>query len=322
MLDGICLELYRYAVAHPGWSRQQVSEALGYPLRDIDAAMEQLTQRKLLGVHAADPDAYVAVSPDVALADLVDADERLVQDLRGRISTKRRELSGLVPLYLEARKEVISSASVEVLEDPHLIQRVLIEYGRDVSEQVLMAVPGQGANADFQEENVRKDLDLLKQGVSRRNLYDLSTRDHMPTRKAVKLIAAAGGEFRTLPSVPFRMLIFDRKLAVVARQLNTTDKAAMMIRDPSLVSVFIKVFNSTWEFAEPFVAEEETTPALNGTQQAILAGLAAGYSDEVIARRLDLSVRTCRRHIAWMLETLKADSRFQAGAKARDAGWI
>ena len=322
MLDGLCLELYRYAVAHPGWTRQGVSEALGYTLRDIDAAMEQLTQRKLLSAHAANPDAYVAISPDVALADLVDADERQVQDLRSRISTKRRELSGLVPLYLEARREVISSASVEVLEDPHLIQRVLIEYGRDVSEQVLMAVPGTGANADFQEENVRKDLDLLKQGVSRRNLYDLSTRDHMPTRKAVRAIAAGGGEFRTLPSVPFRMLIFDRKLAVVARQLTSSDKAAMMIRDPNLVNVFIQVFNFTWEFAEPFPVEEDSAPPLNGTQQAILAGLAAGYSDEVIARRLDLNVRTCRRHIAWMLETLKADSRFQAGAKARDAGWI
>ncbi|MHA7275944.1 LuxR C-terminal-related transcriptional regulator [Arthrobacter sp. HLT1-21] len=322
MLDGLCLELYRYAVAHPGWTRRGVSEALGYTLRDIDAAMEQLTQRKLLGAHAANPEAFVAISPDVALADLVDADERQVQDLKSRISTKRRELSGLVPLYIEARREVISSASVEVLEDPHLIQRVLIEYGRDVSEQVLMAVPGQGANADFQEENVRKDLDLLKQGVIRRNLYDLSTRDHMPTRKAVKAIAAAGGEFRTLPSVPFRMLIFDRKLAVVARQLTSNDKAAMMIRDPNLVNVFIQVFNFTWEFAEPFSVAEDSASPLNGTQQAILAGLAAGYSDEVIARRLDLNVRTCRRHIAWMLETLKADSRFQAGAKARDAGWI
>lgn len=322
MLDGLCLELYRYAVAHPGWTRLQASEALGYPLRDIDAAMDQLTQRKLLSVQAANPDAFVAIPPDVALADLVDADERLVQDLKGRISAKRRELSALVPVYLEARKEVISSASVEVLEDPHLIQRVLIEYGRDVSEQVLMAVPGQGANADFQEENVRKDLDLLKQGVRRRNLYDLSTRDHMPTRKAVKTIAAAGGEFRTLPSVPFRMLIFDRKLAVVARQLSITDKAALMIRDPHLVNVFIQLFNFTWDFSEPFLVEDSTASPLNGTQRAILSGLAAGYSDEVIARRLDLNVRTCRRHIAWMLETLKADSRFQAGAKARDAGWI
>ncbi|MHA7140261.1 MULTISPECIES: helix-turn-helix transcriptional regulator [unclassified Arthrobacter] len=322
MLDGLGLELYRYAVAHPGWTRQGASEALGYTLRDIDSATNQLSERKLLSSHAADSDAFVAISPDVALADLVDADERLVQDLKSRINTRRLELSGLVPLYLEARRDVLSSASVEVLEDPHLIQRVLIEYGRDVSEHVLMAVPGQGANADFQEENVRKDVDLLKQGVNRRNLYDLSTRDHMPTRKAVKAIAAEGGEFRTLPSVPFRMLIFDRKLAVVARQLTSDDKAAMMIRDPNLVNVFIRFFNFTWEFAEPFPTEEDTVSPLNGTQQAILAGLAAGYSDEVIARRLDLSVRTCRRHIAWMLEALKADSRFQAGAKARDAGWI
>lgn len=322
MLDGLSLELYRYAVGHPGWTKAQASEALGYTLRDIDAAMEELSQRRLVSPQAAELDSFVAISPDVALADLVDADERAVQDLKARISSRRRELSSLVPTYLEARKDVASSSSVEILEDPHLIHRVLIDYGRDVSEKVLIAQPGQGSTADVQEENIRKDLDLLRLGVRRKTLYDISTRDHVPTRKAVAAIAAAGGEFGALPYVPLRMLIFDRKLALVARQLNHEDKAALVIRDPNLIHIFTRLFDFAWELSEPFLVAERATSPLNSTQHAILQGLASGLSDEVIARRLDINVRTCRRHIAWMLETLDAESRFQAGMKARDAGWL
>lgn len=322
MLDGICIELYRYAVAHPGWTRSEASEALGYTLRDIDSAMEVLVERRLLSSQSARKNAFVAVSPDVALADLVDADERAVQDLRMRISARRRELSTLVPTYLEARKSVIASSAVETLEDPHLIHRVLVDYGRDVSEKVLIAQPGQGSTADVQEENVRKDLELLGKGVERRTLYDISIRDHVPTRKAVAAITAGGGQFGALPRVPLRMLIFDRKLALVARQLNHDDKAALVVRDPHLIHIFTQLFDFAWELSEPFLLDQPTPSPLNGTQQAILKALALGYSDDVIARRLDISVRTCRRHIAWMLEQLNAESRFQAGIKAHQAGWI
>jgi DNA-binding NarL/FixJ family response regulator len=211
---------------------------------------------------------------------------------------------------------------VETLEDPHLIHRVLIDYGRDVTEKVYIAQPGQGSTADVHEESVRKDLELLENGVRRRTLYDTSTRDHVPTRKAVEAIAAGGGEFGVLPFIPLRMLIFDDKLALVARQLTRDDKAALVIRDHSLINIFTQLFDIAWELSESFLAPDQVGSPLSSLQRSIIQGLANGLSDESIARRLDINVRTCRRHIAWMLETLRAESRFQAALKAREAGWV
>lgn len=322
MLDATALEVYRYAVGHPGWTRAEVSEQLGLTLRRIDEAIGELSRRRLLSPQAGSDDGLVAVSPDVALADLVDADERTLQDLKARISGQRRELSSLLPTFLDARKHVLASTSVETLEDPHLIHRVLIDYGRDVTEKVYIAQPGQGSTADVHEESVRKDLELLEKGVRRRTLYDTSTRDHVPTRKAVEAIAAGGGEFGVLPFIPLRMLIFDEKLALVGRQLTRDDKAALVIRDHSLINIFTQLLEIAWEISQTFLAPEEVESPLSSLQRSIIQGLANGLSDESIARRLDINVRTCRRHIAWMLETLRADSRFQAALKARDAGWI
>lgn len=322
MLGETSLEVYRYAVGHPGWTRSGASEALGLTLRRIDEALRELSERRLLSPHPGSADGLVAVSPDVALADLVDADERAMQELKARVSSRRRELSSLLPTFLEARKNVLASTSVETLEDPHLIHRVLIDYGRDVTEKVYIAQPGQGSTADVHEESVRKDLELLENGVRRRTLYDTSTRDHVPTRKAVEAIAAGGGEFGVLPFIPLRMLIFDEKLALVGRQLTRDDKAGLVIRDHSLINIFTHLFEIAWEISESFLAPEQVTSPLSSMQRSIIQGLANGLSDESIARRLNINVRTCRRHIAWMLETLRAESRFQAALKAREAGWI
>ncbi|WP_104167718.1 LuxR C-terminal-related transcriptional regulator [Arthrobacter sp. SX1312] len=322
MLGATSIEVYRYAVGHPGWTRSEASEALGLTLRRIDDAVFELSERRLLSPQAGSPDGLVAVSPDVALADLVDADERAMQELKARISVQRRELSSLLPTFLDARKHVLASTSVETLEDPHLIHRVLIDYGRDVTEKVYIAQPGQGSTADVHEESVRKDLELLGNGVRRRTLYDTSTRDHVPTRKAVEAIAAGGGEFGVLPFIPLRMLIFDEKLALVGRQLSRDDKAALVIRDHSLINIFTHLFEIAWEISESFLSPQQVGSPLTAMQRSIIQGLANGLSDESIARRLDINVRTCRRHIAWMLDTLRADSRFQAALKAREAGWI
>jgi DNA-binding CsgD family transcriptional regulator len=295
---------------------------LGYTIRDIDAAIAQLTERRLLQKPAEGTDLFVAMSPDLALADLVDEDERQLQDLRASITARRRDLSSLVPIYQEARKKLALDSSVEMLEDPVQIQRLIIDYGRDVTEQVLIAQPGQGDTADEYEEGIKKDLELLASGVVRRNINHDSTRDHVPTRKAVAALVPAGGETRTLPYVPLRMMIFDHKLAVVSRQLKG-NMAALVIRDVNLIHVFADLYQAAWDVATPFPVDGDgPTSELNSVQQSILKGLAAGYSDETIARRLDINVRTCRRHIAWMLDELGASSRFQAAIRAREAGWI
>ena len=50
--------------------------------------------------------------------------------------------------------------------------------------------------------------------------------------------------------------------------------------------------------------------------------LAGGLTDEMIARRLGVSVRTARRAASDLLSRLGARSRFQAGARAVAREWL
>lgn len=64
------------------------------------------------------------------------------------------------------------------------------------------------------------------------------------------------------------------------------------------------------------------THAVSGDEKALLRLLAAGLTDEAAARRLGISVRTARRQVAVLMNKLGASSRFQAGHRAAQRGWL
>ncbi|MFK0169623.1 helix-turn-helix transcriptional regulator [Streptomyces sp. NPDC090306] len=66
----------------------------------------------------------------------------------------------------------------------------------------------------------------------------------------------------------------------------------------------------------------EGGPTPTGRERLVLQLLADGHLDEGIARRLNVSVRTCRRIIAALMDRLDARSRFQAGVIAASRGWM
>lgn len=61
---------------------------------------------------------------------------------------------------------------------------------------------------------------------------------------------------------------------------------------------------------------------LTAGELAVLAALAAGYTDLVVARRLGISGRTLRRRVAAAKEALRATSRFHAGVRAVQTGLV
>src|SRR5690606_39837840 len=63
-------------------------------------------------------------------------------------------------------------------------------------------------------------------------------------------------------------------------------------------------------------------PELTTRERELLTLLSAGNTDESAAAQLGVSVRTVRRMVADIMDRLGARSRFQAGVKAADRGWL
>lgn len=327
MLSKHATALYEYVSAQADATAQQASVSLALRLTEVEAAWQELVERHLITPVYEGADTYIAVAPEVALVQLVDDDERRIQELRSSVAQRRGELLPLGALYREARDGLLATSQVEVVEDRDLVQRLILDFGRRVTSEVLIVQPGRGSTVELQDESDLKDRELLEQGVARRTLMHDRRRDHVPTQRSVERLSEVGAEFRTVPVLPVRLLVFDRNKAIVSRHREKNDPAALVIRDPDVATVFARLFDTVWEYANPFEVCPDAAAAtdavqLSATQQSILEGLSIGMTDEALASRLQMSVRTCRRHISQLFEILGAESRFQAGVLAARRGWL
>jgi DNA-binding NarL/FixJ family response regulator len=72
----------------------------------------------------------------------------------------------------------------------------------------------------------------------------------------------------------------------------------------------------------PRVGAEPEVPSLTPRELEVLAALADGASNKLIARRLGISFHTAKFHVAAVLEKLDADSRTEAVAKGARLGLV
>ena len=184
----------------------------------------------------------------------------------------------------------------------------------DCESEVLTAQPQAGRNRKALAEAAVRDTALLERGRNMRTLYQHSARRHAITRKYVATVSALGAEVRTLDEFFNRMIIVDRRIAVIPGREDA--RSAMVIREPSIVAYLADIFERTWERGRPFTMSQKTSTmsGIAGEQRAMtIRMLIEGYSDPVSAKRLGVSARTYAGYVADLKEEYEADTRFQLG---------
>ncbi|MFG1915830.1 TrmB family transcriptional regulator sugar-binding domain-containing protein [Micromonospora sp. NPDC048898] len=131
-----------------------------------------------------------------------------------------------------------------------------------------------------------------------------------------------GHRTRDLPDQD--LVITDGREAVL-RTPHREDESpqTVLVSMNPLVQVLRTMFAATWSSGAPLPGAVQCHEKLRGEPlKSILASLVAGEKDEVAARKLGISVRTYRRHVADIMREIRASSRFQAGARAAELGII
>lgn len=119
------------------------------------------------------------------------------------------------------------------------------------------------------------------------------------------------------------LFVVDQRVAVLRTPDGVGPAQTLLIRMPALVLHLESVFMTTWSTACPLPdALRLNVRRSCRTTKQILASLCSGEKDEVAARKLGLSVRTYRRHVADLMRDLRATSRFQAGVRAAEFGLL
>ena len=120
--------------------------------------------------------------------------------------------------------------------------------------------------------------------------------------------------------VPLRLALIDAETAVLQRDPHDHRQGALVTRDRDAVAYVGLLLSQLMARAVPL--QRKTPVVLTPRQRAIVTLLAAGLTDEAIARRTGVTDRTVRRSIAELLEMFDVSSRFALGVEAAKQGVI
>lgn len=314
MLTDFAVVAYECALRNGIFRDGEVAGELGADERAAAEARELLLELRLLA-PAADGGPPVPVDPLIAEMELRSPVERTIRESQERLAHIHGELRALVPVYRERTRSNRCDAQIRVLDDPAEVKREVTMLMHTCERETVTVQPGGGRSSESVRRVLDPTLDMLSRGVAMRTLYQHTARASLATRAFVRQVVAEGAEVRTTGEPFERVFFFDAKIAVVSQERQGRQApGAAIVSEPTLVNFMYRTFENIWQSAQVFDADrveyQETAEELRSN---ILRLMAAGLKDDVIARRLGMATRTCRRYITELMDELDARSRFQAG---------
>lgn len=184
----------------------------------------------------------------------------------------------------------------------------------DAEEELLTAQPQYRRGVKQLDAGVGlRDIAALERGVKMRTLYQHAARRGADTRRYVAAVTAAGGEVRTLDEFFNRLIVVDRRIALIPSHEGLD--VAMVISEPSTVRYLVDMFERHWERARPFTSSETSLMRDIAAEQRAMTirMLLEGRADPAGAKRLGVSPRTYAAYVADLKTEFEVETRFQLG---------
>jgi len=320
--DELCVEVYRLLIMHPRWGVAEIARELRAGQSEIRAALDKLAELSML-YPTGESLGVAAIHPEVGLAGYIHRREMEIHAQQVELASVQAATAELAAAYAAQRAQH-GTMSLERLESVDEVRVRLSELARDASHELLAFMPGGAQSQEALDASRPLDEESLAAGVTLRTLYLDSVRNDRATTEYARWLSERGGQVRTVPSLPLRMLIADRSVALLPIDPEDTRAGAVVMQAPGVVTALLVLFDLVWDQATPFGAERPNSSEDEPVPQEItlLKLLAQGHTDEVAARKLGLSLRTTRRLMASITAKLGARSRFEAGVLAAQAGWL
>ncbi|MEV6565335.1 helix-turn-helix transcriptional regulator [Streptomyces kronopolitis] len=292
----------------------QLGAYLGWDCEEVAETVARLGELGLVVMGGPPRSAISPVEPSIALDRLVHA----------RSAEVRRAQLAALHAYRDYRRctgPQHTDELVEVVTGPQIVDRIWQFERAAESEVVRFDSPPYhtdgGANP--------VEVDNLRRGVKYRVVYSNSAVQNSSYYAVnIQPCIAAGEEARVLTTVPVKLTVFDRRLAIVSMSSveAESNEALLLVRPSSLLTALLGFFETAWSSGHPMHLSAQVPPALRPLQRRILELLGTGVTDETIAQLLGISRWTLSRHMEHLYLLAGAANRFQLALYAARKKWI
>jgi sugar-specific transcriptional regulator TrmB/DNA-binding CsgD family transcriptional regulator len=312
--------VYQSMLMAPEREITKFAEDLGVPDAAITCAVETLLAMRLLRPCHRRPGEFRAVSPELGFQAILRRREAELAQHQHEYASAQAAIATVT-----AACHRVAAASTERIIGQPAVQARMEALAAQTEFECISIIPDGALSPELFSTARSINQGILTRGKRVLALFQECVRRDESAWAYAHWLAKAGGQVRLAPVLPARMLISDRRVALVPLDPDDLDQGAVCIWEPGIISTLATMFDHVWSNARPLPSssdgKDEGTGLAPG-EHALLRLLATGLTDGAAANRLGISPRTARRQVAALMSRLGASSRFQAGAQAASNGWL
>lgn len=252
--------------------------------------------------------------------------EALIWRQREGVERARTHAAQLSERYHDARTTSEVAQYIEIVSGRGAFQQRFEQLQRGAKHELWsLTKPPYAISFDDAEAT---EGEVLAAGLKMRVIYERQAIEESGGYQRVTRYLTEGEEARVLPSLPMKLAVADRELALVPLETDRPGVApAVLIYPSALLDALCELFEALWQRAAPIGVDSVgsalvQTEVLSEREQAVLQLLQAGLTDSAIARQLAVTERTVNRSVRDLMDRAGTDTRFQLGWRAGELGWL
>jgi DNA-binding MarR family transcriptional regulator len=322
LLDSLGVSLadervYILLLSRDGADAAELANLMRLSRRAIACSLDSLEETGLV-TRSPDPARrYFAVPPDIGVEALIERRQSEIHHARSSIQRLRRFAVGTGSRGFDDRLVEVLSPEAIASTVPQMVWSAQVEI-LCLERPPLLIHPKTwvGANAV-----------PYRPGVSSRAVTDTELLRLPGMMETMRGEMEAGEQHRLCSNLPFKLLIVDRRLAVVPLSMETANGPSLLVRPSSLLTALCELFEMFWRVATSIQFDEDgslrpqpMTDVAGSDDARLMSLLALGFNDKTIEHELQMSKRTFTRRVASLMKRLGATTRFHAGWLAAREG--
>ncbi len=307
--------VYRWLLQHPGATAQETARGLSQPPNKAQRLLDAIEDKGLASHVPERPRRYNPASPDMAM-------EALALKRQEELSRARTAIAELQQ-QTASRKPADHEQMVELITSPDAAKRILEQLSLTAKSEILclMRPPILLSRTDAPPESGQAAQRRAQaRGVRFRNIVDSEIMALPRVIEIVRSDMETGQEFRIIPELPFKVVLVDRRIALVPLNLKSPSGLSLLVRSSALLDALYTLFEVLWQQASPMSFLHDNRIEIGDSHSvvpeetlSIMQLLVAGLNDKSVVHQLGISRSTFTRRMGEVAKAWNVKTRFQLG---------
>ncbi|WP_425955294.1 helix-turn-helix transcriptional regulator [Xylanimonas sp. McL0601] len=312
--DPVAAQVLKLLVSQADADEPTIAETLGATVPELRAALAALERDRLVVRVEGTVDRWAALPPRAALS-------TLLAQRRTELARWEQHVDQLEDDYLSAIGRRARAPHVEAVVKPEQVGAVYEQLLQGATSEILHLARPPYVSSTQRPAGSAADIPL-QPGVTERSIYERSSFGTALSLRTVELGVARGGTHRLLDDVPLKLVLIDRRVALLPNDPDDPLSGSLVVHAPGIVHALVELFENLWSRASRAFPETLADRTLPPRTHEVLGLMAAGLTDDAIGRVLGVSRRTVQKHISDLAETLGVRTRFQIALVAAQRGLL